>query len=327
MTKTVKIFSILIIVYLSGCKTNPPTDVSPIVEYGKVFVAANIAGAEIFLDNVSTNKITPDTILATVGSHIITLKKVNYAQATFNVNVKKDSVLVFQILLQPAVNKIVLIEDFANVSCTPCVTSNLILEAVKKNYTDYQIAVIKYPTNFPSPIDPFFLANTAASNSKISFYNVFSAPSTRIDGLMKPISSDSVAIKDSINKRLNVAPKFLLELNDTTIGATLSFTVKVTMHDSAGIDFSKLVLNSILTETYIEYSSPPGSNGETKFYNIMREIIPSPSGTSLSTLAMNVPSSFNFTTNINAAWKTQYLKLIVFVQNTSTKEVYQTTTN
>lgn len=314
-------------IFISSCKTNPPTDVVIKDDYGRIFVSSNISGAEIFLNNVSTSKFTPDTITAKVGNQIITLKKQNYAQASFSINVMKDSVHVLQFILQPAANKIVLIEDFANVSCTPCVTSNLILEEVKNNYNDNEIAVIKYPTNFPSPIDPFYLANTAASGSKISFYNVFSAPSTRVDGMMKPISSDSTAIKDSINKRLNTAPKIVLELTDTTIGSVLSFVVKVTMIDTSGIDISKLVLNSILTETYIEYSTPPGSNGETKFYNIMREIIPSPAGTSLSSLMINVPSTFNLSTNINSSWNSSFLKLIVFVQNTSTKEVYQTITN
>lgn len=315
------------IIFISGCKTNPPTEVIVITDYGKVFVSSNVTGAEIFLDNVSTSKFTPDTIIATTGNHTITLKKSNYAQTSLSVGIIKDSTINLNFTLQPAVNKIVLVEDFANVSCVPCVTSNLILEAVKKNYSDAQIAVIKYPTNFPSPIDPFYLANTPASSSKISFYNVFSAPSTRIDGMMKPISSDSVAVKDSINKRLTTTPKFILELDDTTIANTLSFTILATIIDTAGVDLSKLVLNAVLTETYIEYSTPPGSNGETKFYNIMREIIPSPSGTSLASIAINVPSSFNFSTTINPSWNKSYLKLIVYVQNTSTKEVYQTITN
>ena len=81
-----------------------------------------------------------------------------------------------------AANKVVLLEDFANVSCIPCVESNKVIEAIANSYGPSKLAVVKFPTNFPSPVDPFYLANKAACDYRINYYTIFAAPTTIVDG-------------------------------------------------------------------------------------------------------------------------------------------------
>ena len=96
------IFTLLIV----SCNTNPPTESEPPVStFAKIFVNANIDSSKIYLDGVFSGKYTPDTLTLNEGDYSIKVVK-------------------------ELVPKLVLIEDFANVSCIPCVQSNKILESL-----------------------------------------------------------------------------------------------------------------------------------------------------------------------------------------------------
>ncbi len=51
--------------------------------------------------------------------------------------------------------------------------------------------------------------------------------------------------------------------------------------DTTPINYSDLVLHAVVTETDIEFATPPGSNGETKFYDVTRKMLPSKEGTAI----------------------------------------------
>ena len=61
-----KFLFLIIPILLIGCETNPPTNPEIIIEYGKVVLTSNIDSADIFLDNINTGKVNPDTIIASV---------------------------------------------------------------------------------------------------------------------------------------------------------------------------------------------------------------------------------------------------------------------
>lgn len=318
------ILFILLALYLAGCKTSPPLVYEEVIEYGKVYVTSNIESAKIFLDNSFTGKFTPDTITAAVGGHIIKLEKENYGTQTFLVTVKKDSVHSVNLMLQQvSAFKVVLLEDFANVSCVPCVTSNQIIEQlVLHTYGTHKLVAVKFPTNFPSPNDPFFNANTADANSRINYYKVMSAPSIFIDGIEKPTATDSVSIKEKIDARLKQTPVFGLTVNKNIAGSNLGVDVIITPLD-ASIITANLVLHVVVIESKIEFATPPGSNGETKFYNVMRRMLPDNSGTALTSINLLAANNFNFQTVLNPAWQNSEINLIAFIQNVETKEILQ----
>src|SRR5690606_9454855 len=139
-----KLFYLSAIILFIRCETNPPSTPEEIeTEFGKVFISANTPDAAIFLNDVNTRTLTPDTIQAPVGTNTIRLEKEGYASLTHQLTVVKDSIINVDLSLQEVVSKIVLLEDFANVSCTPCVTSNKVIEQlVNKTYgTNKLIAV------------------------------------------------------------------------------------------------------------------------------------------------------------------------------------------
>jgi hypothetical protein len=298
----------------------PPTTPQ---EYGKISVTCNIDSARIYIDDINTGKITPAIILVSIGNHLIGLEKDNYVSETKNITVEKDSTIDVSFTLKLALaDKIVLIEDFANVSCTPCVTSNKILESLKQSFGSKQILIIKYPTNFPSPSDPFYLANITDCNARMSFYNILVAPTTRVDGNLNPVSTDSISVKEEINDRIIQLPKFKITVSDSFGIGNYNIWIRLETIDTTGINFSDLVLQTVVIESMVEFSTPPGSNGETKFYDVMRKMLPSTEGEALIYSASGT-QYLNRQVTINQAWNSSKLETIAFIQNKITKEVLQ----
>lgn len=214
------IFPLFIIqaLFVTGCDTNPPNKVPDnITHTGKVFVTSSVTGASIFVDGANSGKITPDTVVVSVGTRTIKLEKTGYISSTHSLNVIKDSIYVLSLEMNPVTDKVVLLEDFANVSCVPCVTSNRIIESLSHSYGK-RLVIIKYPTNFPSPVDPFYLANPDDCTSRRVYYSVVTAPTVVVDGFLRPIPSDSSIIKDRLDAQLSNIPKFRIELSDSLNG-------------------------------------------------------------------------------------------------------------
>lgn len=220
--------------------------------------------------------------------------------------------------------KVVLLEDFANVSCNPCVISNVIIENLTNvTYGRSKLVAVKFPTNFPAPNDLFYLAAKEACDSRISFYNVFFAPTTVIDGTTKPISTDSLSVKAAVDTRLAVAPRFDITVNAVLEGDYI-IDVNIKFTDTTGINLSDLVIHTVITETEIEFEQAPGSNGETKFYDVTRLMLPTKEGNSLRQLIDQGELTFQFEDALLSSWNLDHINAVVFIQNTATKEVFQT---
>jgi len=385
-----------ILILLSSCKTNPPNAPSlPKLEFGKIFVTANVDGARIYLNDINTGKITPDTVEAAVGFYELRLEKENYISAVQMVEVLKDSLVQITFSLEESFSKIfvssnvsgarifldglntgkitpdtvstdpglhtvmierafylpetqeieaiedsvvslnfvlveetprntILLEDFANVSCIPCVISDAIVESLTRyTYGPSKLVAIKFPTNFPSPIDPMYLANSTDCDARMSYYNIFAAPTTIIDGTERPISTDSLSVIAAIDQQLQKYTRFGIHVYDEIIGSTYYSTVTIKVIDGAGIDFSNLVLHTVVTEADIEFSTAPGANGLTKFYDVMRKMLPTNAGESLSGISQTEEVVFQRQTSINPIWSVNKLNTVAFIQNVATKVVFQ----
>ncbi|MDZ7625611.1 MAG: Omp28-related outer membrane protein [Ignavibacteriaceae bacterium] len=258
----------------------------------------------LLIVSCNTNPPTsPD--LTPTGNVVLTLKVDNTANVT-------------------SASKVVIIEDFANVSCNPCVISNKILEGLTEiTYGRSKLVAVKFPTNFPAPNDLFYLAAKEICDARISYYNVFFAPTTVIDGILKPISTDSNSVKAAVDTRLAITPRF-----NINVGAILegdySVNVDVKFIDTSSINMSDLVIHTVLTETDIEFEQAPGSNGETKFYDVTRLMLPSKDGTPIRQLIDQGELTFTFEDALLSSWNLEKLNFVVYIQNKTTKEIFQT---
>lgn len=326
MVRFLKLFSLAaLLLQIFGCNTNPPDVPSiPLVDTGNVFVASNVDSALIFIDDIFSGKYSPDTLEVSIGEHSIRLEKENYISKSEIITVIKNETVSINFDLEfVSVNKIVLLEDFANVSCNPCVTSNKIIYSLTHYNNGLKVIAIKYPTNFPSPNDLFYLANTIDCNARMSFYNIFSAPTTVIDGIEKPISTDSNEVKQKISDRMTQAAQFRLTVTDTLFGSTYNVQIKVDLLDNSNINFDNLILHTVVIEESIEFANPPGSNGETIFYDVMRAMLPSNQGESMSDIQTTGSKEFTRQIMLNSQWQSEKIRTVVFIQDKNSKEVYQ----
>ena len=223
-----------------------------------------------------------------------------------------------------AASKVVIVEDFANVSCNPCVISNKILESLTEiTYGRSKLVAVKFPTNFPAPNDLFYLAAKEICDARISYYNVFFAPTTVIDGILKPISTDSNSVKTAVDSRLSITPRFNINIGDNLEG-DYSVNVDIKFIDTTSINLSDLAIHTVLTETDIEFEQAPGSNGETKFYDVTRLMLPSKDGTPVRQLIDQGEIIFTFEDALLSSWNLEKLNFVVYIQNKTTKEIFQT---
>lgn len=220
-------------------------------------------------------------------------------------------------------NKVVILESFTNVGCYPCpVTNKIIRQLSNETYGRNKLVVVKFPVNFPAPNDLFYLAAKEICDFRIDYYNVFYAPTIIIDGILKPVASDSVSIKTAIDSRLSVTPRFAVNVSSILEG-DYTIDISIRILDSSSINMSDLVINTVITESDIEFQQPPGSNGETKFYDIIRLMLLSINGIVLRQLIDQSELSFEFEDVLLSDWNLEKLNAVIYIQNTSTKEVYQ----
>lgn len=220
-------------------------------------------------------------------------------------------------------NKVVLIEDFANVSCIPCVASNKVIEAVSHSYGPTKLTVIKFPTNFPSPYDPFYLANEEICDERMNYYNIIAAPTTILDGTTRLYSlTDTTTLKSAIDAKLSSSPRFGINVTKNFEGDYI-INASISTIDTNGINLNDLIIYCVVTETDIEFEQAPGSNGETKFFDVIRLMLPSTAGTSVRQLIDQGELSFQFNDALLSSWNLENINAVVFIQDKNSKEVFQ----
>lgn len=222
-------------------------------------------------------------------------------------------------------DRTVLLEDFANVSCVPCVTSNKIIRRYTHDvYGPGKLVAVKFPTNFPSPNDPFYNANRASNDYRMGYYNIFFAPTTIIDGTDRPSSTDSIAIKQAIDNQISSSTDFKIQIDRQVGNNSVGYDVTVTAKNLSSYNLDEIYLRFAILETEIEFADPPGSNGEKKFYDVMRVMLPSDLGYKMSEVRTYTQQiTFNYENRVDTSWNTNLLHAVAYIQNQNTMEVYQ----
>jgi hypothetical protein len=90
MNKRYLILPLLLVfgLLLASCSSNSDNPVTPSSTYGNVYVTSTPSGAQIWVDGVNSNKVTPDTILnLSTGNHTFMLKLTDYLNDTTTVSV------------------------------------------------------------------------------------------------------------------------------------------------------------------------------------------------------------------------------------------------
>lgn len=218
--------------------------------------------------------------------------------------------------------RLVLHEEFTSSTCGPCVAANNKFKPWLTTYSNIYTAIF-WHVNWPSPgNDPMYAANPVDNGSRVSYYSVNSVPYAVVDGNYWTGNGQSLAIS-TIQNRSNDPSPFAISLQKRNSPTNDSIYLTMLISATQAVSAS-MVAHNVVIEKNIHFNIAPGTNGEKDFPNVMKKMLPSKDGTTL-------PSSYAVGdyTIIETSWAyanvydTTQVAAISFVQNKTTKEVYQ----
>ncbi|MBN1634295.1 MAG: T9SS type A sorting domain-containing protein [Ignavibacteria bacterium] len=220
----------------------------------------------------------------------------------------------------PGVHKKILYEAHTNTSCGPCASQNPALDAFVQSHFD-SIVPIKYHTWWPSSGDPMYAINTSQQRVRTQYNQISAVPTLTVDGVHTQVSGYTTLsnLLNPFNTRRAIASPIAISVTDTRLpGDTIKATISINVVSAVPSNVNyKLRINAI--ERKITYSSPPGSNGETVFYDVFRRMYPSTDGMSINTTPGIYTIEYKY--KRESAWIDSMIYTAVFIQDDNSHEV------
>ncbi len=226
-------------------------------------------------------------------------------------------------------------EVFTSSTCGPCVAGNRNTdENIFPLYNADDYTVIKYQMSWPGAGDPYY---TAEGGVRRTLYGVNSIPNMQVDGGW---NGNAQIYTSALYDQFKGKPSFIkIDATHTINFKKVTVNVKITPLANYNNPNLKLfvVINEKLTTKNV------ATNGETEFRHVMKKMLPDANGTVIGSITKDnekVFPTFNFTVpgvtrlplnasnaiNVNTENSFEELQdceVVVFIQDVSTKEVYQ----
>ena len=174
-----------------------------------------------------------------------------------------------------------LYEEFSGENCAPCATYNPALNTlIGANPT--KVLLIKYQSPIPSA-GPIYNAYTTVTNARLSYYAVNSAPSGRLSGTTQGTGHIASLTQAAIDAAAAATPAFTISAAHqwTVNGDSVRATINIAALQAYAPAGANLKLRVALIES-LHYTTAPGTNGETEFHNVVREMYTNAGGTQLA---------------------------------------------
>jgi thiol-disulfide isomerase/thioredoxin len=221
-------------------------------------------------------------------------------------------------ILSQAVKRRTLIEHYTNAGCSPCASQNPVLEALSNegNNPD-KIAHIAYHTSGPG-YDPMniFNADYDQGSARADYYGITGVPTAIVAG--KSYEGSPVGITQSmIDAEYNILGEFKVVPEITFSNDSLFVDIELTSLKSQSTGTLKTFV--VLVED-MEYTSPPGTNGEKSFPDAMRYMLSGVDGEDIGLPVADAVVDFSCKMPFHEEIGKE-IQMIVFIQNTASKEV------
>lgn len=224
--------------------------------------------------------------------------------------------------------KIPLIEHFTQASCGPCASQNPTLYNTLNAFGAANYVKLTYQVSWPG-YDPMNEQYPAGPNDRRNYYGVTGVPNVSMNG-GAPGAPNTVVTSSSLQTAAALTTNFeIIPSHRYLTGRDVEVTVKIknvgTVNEPAG-----RILHSAMTEKEVNYATAPGSNGETQFFYVVRNMYNASTGAS-STAGHALPAinagdsvSYVFTVTTPSYVRTyDEIGFGFYVQNGTTKEVLQ----
>ena len=284
-------------------------------------VSAPLSGYNVATFDTA-NFVHPTLFQPTTGGVLVVKAWFSRPNGGIDQQMANDTARATMVVADSTMQRTVVEEDFTSSTCGPCRLGNANTRALNSQAAQRNKFVeIKYQQNFPAPgNDPYY---TPESGARFGYYFGSYIPYMLLDGGWNQNSqSYTIGILDQYRARpalARIGGSYTLRNNVVTATGT----IKPLFASPAG----RLVAHMVVTERETRINAR--TNGETRFYDVMKKMLPSQDGTVLPALASGqaytLAQSFNVTTlpATQAVEHFDSLRVVVFVQDLVTKEVYQ----
>ena len=228
------------------------------------------------------------------------------------------------------VAKTPLIEHFTQASCPPCATFNPTLKNTLDNFGTANYVKVTHQTSWPG-FDPMNEAFPEGPDVRRTYYGVTGVPNVSLNGGAVG-APNTVVTSSTLQSAASQTTPYRITATQNWVNAgqvDLNITVENTTNSPVSTADRLFVA---LLEEEITYSSAPGTNGETEFYYVMRQMYnastgapDATSGTPLASIAANSSVTYNLSiTNIPTYVRDKReIAFAVYAQNSITREVLQ----
>ena len=229
-------------------------------------------------------------------------------------------------------SKFVLVENFTNTSCGACAAQNVQLNPFLNDYRR-DLIDIQYHTNAIAG-DQLYTDYQAGPSTRELYYGASLLPQTITDGNILNLATN-LWLQDSLitRRRALTTGIFDIDIVKTVLGSnyTIDATITINTSFSNDIDVYIAAVEKQIDAQDIVNTGGAVLNGEVSVYNVVKAMLPDAGGTRISQTwnmgdSQLISESWNSTSTRFYGAGDDDLEFVVFVQDATTKEVYQTFT-
>jgi PKD repeat protein len=216
--------------------------------------------------------------------------------------------------------KDILLEYFTNNTLASTIASNQYVAALESN-NQLDLNAIHYHTSSPMG-DPIYNQYPSGPFAKEFFYGISSVPFALVNGLSALNLESTAGNQLIIEKEILKDPMLNLSL-ECTDGEQIQ--IQLIAEANEGFSNMEMIVNCAIVQNAVEISNAP--NGSPIFYNVIREFVPNPGGISMKgTMEKGEIFTYSYQWNPLNPSNVGNCKVLVFVQNLQTREIYQSAT-
>ncbi len=225
--------------------------------------------------------------------------------------------LLFAGILQAQEERKVLVEVFTNSHCPLCPAAHNVIDNYLAGPNGNNISYIYYHMIYPYSDDTLYWQSQAGSDARDNYYNpVAATPQGWFDGTHQGSTSNWATTLDNL---VNTQSPLKIELSGYTDLVRLFIDADITR--TGDITDNNLVLHFVVAEDLFY----DGRNNISNHKNVMRKMLPTPEGLAFD-IALNETKGFQQIVDLDPFWDIDSLKLVIFVQSSGSKTVYQSET-
>ncbi len=211
--------------------------------------------------------------------------------------------------------KIPLLEHFTNTRCSRCPAGNANLFQVLDQNPDKLHHLTIHPS-VPYNTCALYLANAPDNESRQNLYNIGSTPQAYLNGTRSGWGT-SMLNQTQVDTAVAQTSPVSIQVAEAPKGPD-SVEVTVTLTSWGDVPPGSYRLFAAVAEKNLQYNAP---NSEMEHHNVLRKMLPSPPGLSVTVPAKGNSDTYTFTYYVDPSWAPSEMYTLAFLQDVGTLEV------